>query len=386
MRGLPLISHRTVEAPILAPSSNPSLLRRTAEFAEIASELASRADDTGAVDPAVWSALHSTGLSIAPFDTAIGGSGLICPDQQTTLCSMLRLIGGADLSVARLFEGHFNAVLLVSRYGTADQISSLAHFVKGGGLSGVWGAEDAAGLERISCGQSWQLSGRKIFASGAGSVARPLITVTTPDGHLLYLLDFDDSRRVDHRSWKPHGMRATASGTVDLTGISVGPSEQIGSAGDFMRQPVFSGGAWRFCAAQLGAMERLVALYLEQLRSRGRDSDPYQLKRVASCATACTTTLFWVEEASRRFGDESLDAAAMVAFANLTRLVTERAALDVMECVQRGAGLGAFQRANPIERICRDLSTYLRQPVPDLAMIDAARSVLTGMLTIGSCR
>jgi alkylation response protein AidB-like acyl-CoA dehydrogenase len=151
-----------------------------------------------------------------------------------------------------------------------------------------------------------------------------------------------------------------------------------------MRQPFFSGGAWRFCAAQLGAMERLTALYAEQLRLRGRDSDPYQLERIAQCTAACGTTLFWVEEASRRFGDESLEPAAVVAFTNLTRMVTERAALDVMESVQRGAGLAAFMRANPIERICRDLGTYLRQPVPDLAMSDAAQAVLSGELSIGA--
>jgi hypothetical protein len=64
--------------------------------------------------------------------------------------------------------------------------------------------------------------------------------------------------------------------------------------------------------------------------------------------------------------------------------VTERAALDVMECVQRGTGLSGLMRPNPIERICRDLATYLRQPVPDMAMSDAARAVLAGELCIGA--
>lgn len=65
-------------------------------------------------------------------------------------------------------------------------------------------------------------------------------------------------------------------------------------------------------------------------------------------------------------------------------MVTERAALDVMERVQRGLGLSAFIRPHPAERICRDLATYLRQPVPDLAMSDAARAVLDGHLSIGA--
>jgi hypothetical protein len=64
-------------------------------------------------------------------------------------------------------------------------------------------------------------------------------------------------------------------------------------------------------------------------------------------------------------------------------MVTERAALDVIEAVQRGVGLSSFIRPNPIERICRDLSTYLRQPVPDLAMSDAARAWLRSPIPAG---
>lgn len=361
-------------------------MQQTQEFARVASEAAAKADETRLIAPEVWSAFRDTGLSMAPFDPSLGGLGLGAGDQQMALCTVLRLIGGADLSLARIFEGHVNAVMLVSRYGTEVQIEDLAGSVRNGGLSGVWGAEDANGLHRTARGSSWTLAGRKIYASGAGALTRPLITVRTPVGHLLYLLDLRKSERADTADWKPLGMKASASGTVDLTGIVVGDGEQIGSCGDYMRQPFFSGGAWRFCAAQLGAMERLASLYCECLLSRRREQDPYQLERVAQCTAACATTLFWVEEACRRFGDESHDPASVVAFANLTRMVTERAALDVIERVQRGAGLPAFMHPSPLERISRDLATYLRQPVPDTAMSDAARSVLAGELSIGSIK
>lgn len=374
---------RQWEADILAPGQDVELLQRAAEFAAVACKAAARADEAGNLQADVWAALQDTGLAIAPFAPALGGSGLGLPGMESMLCSILRMIGGADLSVARLFEGHVNAVMLVSRYGSLQQVQELAASVKKGGLSGVWGAEDATGLRRESLGESWKLIGTKIFASGAGSVTRPLITLATPSGHVLYLVDFDASSRVDHGAWTPSGMKASSSGTVDLTGIVVGRSDQIGEAGDYMRQPFFSGGAWRFCAAHLGAMERLTSLYCEHLRTRGRSQDPYQLERVARCTAACGTALFWVEEASRRFGGGGLEPAGVVAFSNLMRMVTERAALDVLEHVQRGVGLPAFMRPNLVERISRDLATYLRQPVPDLAMADAARAVLDGTLSIG---
>jgi alkylation response protein AidB-like acyl-CoA dehydrogenase len=369
---------------ILAPGHNHLLLQSAEKLACVAREAAGRGDEAGAIELCVLTALRQSGLTVAMFDSAFGGAGLGDVVQQQTLCTILRMIGAADLSLARLFEGHANAVMLVSRYGTEAQIVSLAEDVRRGALSGVWGAEDAAGLRRVGRGDSWALNGNKVLASGAGFIERPLVTVGSAEGQLLYLLTLEPGERSDTASWAPLGMKATASGRVSLTGVIVGQAEQIGFPGDFMRQPFFSAGAWRFCAAQLGAMERLAALYAEQLRTRGRDGDPYQLERIAQCAAACGTALFWIEEAARRFGDESLEPPAVVAFANLTRMVTERAALDVLERVQRGVGLPALMRTNPIERICRDLSTYLRQPVPDLAMSDAARAVLAGELSIGS--
>ena len=157
----------------------------------------------------------------------------------------------------------------------------------------------------------------------------------------------------------------------------------IGVAGDFMRQPHFSGGAWRFCAAHLGAMERLVDLFRDHLVARHRGEDPYQLKRLANCIASAKTAGYWVHEAARRLSVEEADAASVVAFVNLTRMVTERCALDVMESVQRGVGLVSFIRPHPIERISRDLATYLRQPVPDLAMSDGARAFLASALPVG---
>jgi alkylation response protein AidB-like acyl-CoA dehydrogenase len=299
------------------------------------------------------------------------------------LCTVLRLVGEADLSIARLFEGHVNAISLVCRYGTEDQISSLADDVAKGALSAVWGADDAAGLKIVTVGDLCGLQGRKILASGAGFVTRPIVTASSTDGQLMCLLSLAPGHGADLSGWTAQGMRSTATGAVELGGILIGSDEFVGSPGDFMRQPVFSGGAWRFCAAHLGAMERLVDLFREHLVSRGRAEDPYQLQRVAHCIAATRTARFWIEEAARKFGAEDTDAATLVAFVNMTRTVTERSALDVMEAVQRGVGLGSFVRPNPIERICRDLSTYLRQPVPDLAMSDAARLWLNSKLPVG---
>jgi alkylation response protein AidB-like acyl-CoA dehydrogenase len=220
------------------------------------------------------------------------------------------------------------------------------------------------------------------LASGAGFVTRPLVTATTSDGHQMCLLDLEPGYAHDTSSWQAQGMRGTATGTVDFTGRCITVRERIGAPGDFMRQPHFSGGAWRFCAAHVGATERLVDLFRDHLVSAGRGEDPYQLERLATCVANATTARFWVQEAARRLGGED-DSDTIVAFANLTRMVVERSALNVMETVQRGIGLRAFVRPHDVERICRDLATYLRQPVPDRAMADGARVFLNYTRSVG---
>jgi hypothetical protein len=43
-----------------------------------------------------------------------------------------------------------------------------------------------------------------------------------------------------------------------------------------------------------------------------------------------------------------------------------------MRLAQRSLGLAAFFQPSPIERLMRDLGTYLRQPAPDEALTEAA--------------
>jgi alkylation response protein AidB-like acyl-CoA dehydrogenase len=339
-------------------------------------------DRTGIIDRRLWAQFRLAGLAMSPFPKEFGGAGLCEAIRYNDLCAILRLLGSADLSVARLFEGHVNAVSLVTRYGDRRQLRTLSEHVEQGGLSAVWGADDAKGLCIVRGNKSF-LQGKKILASGVGFVTDPVVTAKGDDGQVMCLLHLTMDEKIDLSSWNAQGMRSTATGTIDLSGIKLTAENMLGIPGDFMRQPHFSGGAWRFCAAHVGATERLVDLFRDHLLARSRGEDPYQLQRLAQCIASIKTARHWVEEAARRLSTEEADAGNVVAFANLTRMVTERCALDVLESVERGVGLTSFIRPNPIERISRDLATYLRQPVPDLAMSDGAKAFLTSKLPVG---
>ena len=93
---------------------------------------------------------------------------------------------------------------------------------------------------------------------------------------------------------------------------------------------------------------------------------------------AIETSRLWVAQAAS-ISEAPLASRApgqLVAYVNLARLAVEAAALDLMQLVQRSVGLQAFLRPNPIERISRDLATYLRQPGPDRTLTNAAAWVL----------
>ena len=247
-----------------------------------------------------------------------------------------------------------------------------------GRLFGVWNTEAADGVRLVEArGDRWRLEGSKIYASGAGHVQRPLITARTADGSVQMVVpQLAAGERADLSGWIAHGMRASATGTLDFTGLEVASSELIGEPGDYLRQPIFSAGAWRFAAVHLGGIERLLDElrgHLVRTRRRCRSLSagqgwPGRDRRRDSPAVAGASM------PSRRGPGGRPDTA--VAYVNLARLAVERAALDVLELTHRSIGLAGFLRTHPVERLSRDLTTYLRQPAPDRALAQAAAHVL----------
>lgn len=356
------------------------LQTRAREVGETAFARAGDYDDDGAYPAEDVAALHESGLATAVLPVKSGGAGL----SGVALSEVLQSIGSGSLPLGRLFEGHVNALELVLRCGERQQIDMVAEEARAGKLFGVWNTDDANDLRLIRRRERYRLVGRKILASGAGHIERPLVTATDEDGRRLMVLPrLRPSDRADLSGWTAQGMRASATGAVDFTGIEIDPIEILGRAGDYERQPWFSAGAWRFAAVQLGGMERLFDLLCRHLQETNRGRDPHQAARLGESAMAVETARLWVAQAAS-LTEAPLDSRApeqLVAYVNLARLAVEAAALELMQLVQRSVGLRAFLRPNPIERISRDLATYLRQPGPDRALTDAGAWILAQPVT-----
>jgi alkylation response protein AidB-like acyl-CoA dehydrogenase len=369
--------------------AHPAVVALVARLPGIAARAAAL-DCDGAFPAEDVAALAEAGLLTAPLPVREGGHGLgTASEGAAGLVHALRLIGRASLPLGRLYEGHVNALRLVLRDGTPAQRAAAARDAMEGRLFAVWNTdapgEPPLGMHATGPGR-WRLEGRKVLCSGAGRVGRALVTAfeggdTVRPARMLLLTLPQDGGRADLASWTAQGMRASATGAVEFTGLEIGADSLLGSPGAYLRQPDFSAGAWRFAAVQLGGAEALAEALRQHLRRTGRGADPHQAARLGQVAIALETGRLWVEAAAQRA--ERPGTVAPDVFVNLARTAIERAALDILELVQRSVGLAAFLRPAPMERIARDLATYLRQPAPDRALAEAAARVLTAQREIG---
>ena len=244
-----------------------------------------------------------------------------------------------------------------------------------GALMGVLGADGARPLTIRVDGDRLRLDGGKRFASGLGLVSLAVLTGADADGaSQLVVAPVDDPGRADPATWRVSGMRATASGDFDASGLSLEADALLGGPGDYLREPHFHGGVWRYAAAQLGGLEALVEAMRVDLAARGRLSDPHQAARFARGVMACETARLWVREVALTV--EAPGAAPCSATRSvLARLAVERAASETMTEVDRALGAASCFADHPVERLRRDLAFYLRQAAP-YGALDAAATTL----------
>lgn len=320
--------------------------------------------------------LREAGWLTACLPGSVGGQGWgTDPDGTMAAFDALRSLGRANLSVARLFEGHVNAVKLVFLYGDERLRAETVSAVGDGILFGVWGADDATSPLSIEAENgTTYLHGAKRFASGLGLVGRAVVSAPTQQGLQLLLVPIDDEGRSDPSCWRMGGMRATRSGRYDFDGVAIVDRCRMGAPDDYLREPYFEGGIWRYCAAHLGAAEALYDAMRTGLRIRGRADDPSQQLRLFDAAIAVETARLWLRRAAMAV--EATDARPETATLSLiAREVTERSCRKVMETVQRALGTAAHVAGSPIERICRDLSLFLCQAAPDAKNARAAAAL-----------
>lgn len=320
---------------------------------------------------------------------------------RTVELDALRRMGWRNPSLGRLYEGHFNAVLLIMLYGTSAQRAIARRDVKAGLLFGVWNtqADDPVTMHRH--GSGFALRGSKTWASGARSVTRPLITARLPGGGIqLCLIPMERIHAfVDDSTWRPLGMEASESFRVCFDGAEITTDDIIGESDDYEREPWFHGGALRFAAVHAGIIERLAAETHAFLVDTNRDKDPMQIARAGELRIGAQGARNWLDSGiaaweifDRDPGEQT--SRAVTAMADMARLAIERVGLDALELCIRAVGARGLVAPFPFASLVRDLTMYLRQPAPDSALarvgIDALQSASADLkaaiaYSTGSC-
>ncbi len=394
----------TMIVPTARVSEEPScgftyrqLIGAAGDLADRFAEAADAIDHEGAFPRDEFAQLHHSGLLTASLAEHLGGVSLGLlgirkrpprPGATFALLRVLEEVGRGNLAVGRLFEGHVNALLLIQRFARPEQQEDWAADARSGRIFGVWNTQGADGVRFGEAAPDGRVEvlGSKTFASGAGYVARPIVTGARPDGlWQMAVVPIDElDVEIDETWWRPLGMRASASHRVDFGGVRIVAKEcLLGGPGEYFQEPWFSGGAIRFAAVQLGGARALLDATVVSLREFGRTEDPYQRTRVGQMAIAVESGRQWLRAAAE-VADRVVDAsdrasvAAAITHSQMTRTAIESICQDVLRLAEQSVGSRGLLRPHPIERVGRDLTLYLRQPGPDSALAQVGQTWLEG--------
>lgn len=264
--------------------------------------------------------------------------------------SALAALGERDLALAKVVEPHHDAIAILADLGgplpSSDDIWA------------VWAAEPPfAVLTADRRDDTWTLTGRKAFCSGATLASRALVTARTPDGPRLLAVHVDSegiTHDPDAPAWAGPGM--SRAGTVTLAFDDV-PAEPVGAPGAYTDRPGFWWGAIGIAAIWLGGA-RGVAATLERAADR---LDAHGLAHLGTVRAEIDSLELVLDAVARRADEDGLDAAGAE---RLALVVRDRAGAVVESVVTRvGRALGPAPLAFDGEHAGRvaDLQVFVRQ-------------------------
>jgi len=298
---------------------------------------------------------------------------------------LLRRVAAADASVARVLDGHLNAVERLEVAAEPElRERELAAVAAGERLLGVWGADPGPGegdpARLAETGAGLVLRGVKTFCSGAGGVDAAMVMVGNDEGEspALVLLDCGREVEVDRDWYRAAGLRASESHRVVFRDAPV--TAVLGAPGELARDPWFSRDAMRTAATWAGMVDAAAVAALDELAER-RAAEPLARLAAGRIEAAVGTVDAWLDratsvaDASIVPGDPDADPERLHlpppgggkcrrsprATSIAMRAEIERAARLVLAEAAAACGSHPFVTGGRLDRARRDLETFLLQ-------------------------
>ncbi|GGV46555.1 acyl-CoA dehydrogenase [Kitasatospora herbaricolor] len=281
----------------------------------------------------------------------------------------------ADLSLARLAEGHADAAAILAEL-RALRVQGAQDLPSGGEGArwGVWAAEPPGyRLEARQVPGGWLLSGVKPFCSGARVCTHALVTAREGERRRLFAVEVRQ-RGVEPLpdSWPGAGM--AGSDTLDVTFDDV-RATPAGGPGAYPERPGFHHGGIGVAACWYGGARAVARTLLAA--SRTWELDPHALAHLGAVDARLATVEALLDSAAAAVDADphDLDGAAGLRTMRV-RAAVEQAAGEILTRVGRALGATPLGHDAVHSRAVADLTVYLRQhhAERDLAALGKAAS------------
>lgn len=340
---------------------------------------------------------HVGGLC-TPVDPRWGGLGW-APDYGNVhfLWQITRMIARVDLSFARCWEGHNNALMLIDKLASPIQKQRwFREVIEKGARWAAWSGEPQTKLP----GQSYHIGthvekhrdgyiidGNKVFATSAPGADRAILLVSLAgpggareinDGEhnlLMLVCDLSDpSISFDDSWWDPIGMRSTVSYKVNFNRTFIPASECIGQVGEYLTQGMQSYFTPHYGVSFLGALDAAYEYARAAVAAQQREQDPYVQHRIGEVALSIETLELWLHRVAGALNQQ--DAQAIDACGRKFRYLAELSAeAGVKSCIKL-CGARGLNKPSTLERIYRDLSIYVLHDNADHILATIGRNEL----------
>jgi hypothetical protein len=276
---------------------------------------------------------------------------------------LLSEVARIDLCLARLVEGHCDALRIIEQAGLGPL----------DGIYGVWASRSlGTGLTAVRDGHRWALSGELRFASGVDLIDRALIPVSLEGGDSQLLDAPAGFGAADHSAWQTSGMDAARTFTITVDGEPVA-GEPVGRPGFYLDRPGFVVGGLCVAAVWAGGAQQILDVVVEGLRRF--PSTPHQLRRLGAIEEAAWTARAAVRTTARRIPELPADDVAREV--DLARTAVVHACESALAEAPVVVGPGGMSRNARLARALNDLAVYIRQHHVDGVMTALGERALT---------
>ncbi|MGI9156121.1 MAG: hypothetical protein ACR2FG_05725 [Marmoricola sp.] len=264
------------------------------------------------------------------------------------LVEYLMALGRTDVPLARLVEGHVDALRIHQEAGTKPVADA---------VYGVWASRSqATGVSGHRDGADWVLSGTLKFASGAGILDRALVPVWL-DGGEHVLLDLDvSSWAFDESRWVTHAMEQSRSHQVVLADQRA-EAVEVGGPGFYLGRPGFFPGGVGVAAVWAGCAARVADLVEAAVPAERRTTG--QTLRLGQVRTALATAAALCRNAASRM--PSLQPGSARTAATLTRAGVAGCVRRILADARLLAGAAGLAFDEDLTRAVDDLTLYVAQ-------------------------